>query len=467
MSIIQTGSGISAKQGAVDVIDGRYELCNPVGHGGMGTVYRAKQRPIDREVAVKILRRSSLGEDGPRAVRRFFKEARAIASLHHPNIISLYDFGQAESGDLFLVMELLPGKSLGDLIHRERKIELHRAVHILDQVLDALEVAHASGIVHRDLKPDNIQIGKRGSHDDFVTVLDFGIARKQDVDGHAKADNTTIEVCGTPAYMSPEQILGTAIDPRSDVYACGVLLFEMLTGQLPFDHERTIDIYLGHLKQKPPRIKDVAPHLTAIPGLQELFDRLLAKEVGDRMPDAASFRRALGGITGVQRRSQQQNTGNGPTTLAEPAGYELVATVEPKRTRGLDDLMQQWALDVAQHGGTVREREPGTVVAIFQGLETPTAVIQCAMSMKRRTKMHRLSTLSPLYIRVGIHSQPALATRLCEEAPRGGLVIGADCVNALLARHLAKGRLRLEPAGEVRVRGFKTPIRMMQLLTSR
>jgi tRNA A-37 threonylcarbamoyl transferase component Bud32 len=466
-SILRAGGLRSDKVARKEVINGRYELLNAVGHGGMGTVYRALQRPIDRQVAVKLLRRSELGEDGPRAVKRFFKEARAIASLHHPHIIPLYDFGQNEaSGDLYLVMELLPGAALGDVMHKSGPMPLGRAVHIMDQVLDALQEAHKNEIVHRDLKPDNIMIGRRGEAQDFVTVLDFGIARRTNVDGKQRHDSTTIEVCGTPSYMSPEQILGTVVDPRSDIYAAGVLLFEMLTGKLPFDSERTIDVYMGHLKLAPPKLADVGPPGVNVPGLQELMDRALAKAVDDRLPDARSFRRALRSIMGVGSPEGQPITGSArPVHNSQIGGFELVASVEPKRAPGVKDLLEQWSVDVGQLGGVLREKRDGSIVVSFPAQETAEAAIRAATVMKARTRAQRLATLRPLYLRVGIHREPSIAARLCDEAPRGGVVIGAGCVTTGLANSL--GGARLEPAGELRVRGQRGTIKMLQVLTGR
>ena len=460
------------RQASNEVINGRYELLNAIGHGGMGTVYRARQLPIDRDVAVKVLRRSALGDDGSRAVKRFLKEARAIASLHHPHIISLYDFGQAESGDLYLVMELLPGRSLGEVIHQERRLPLRRAVRILDQILDGLQEAHRNDIVHRDLKPDNVQLGRRGDRDDFVTVLDFGIARKQDIDGRAAADSTTIEVCGTPAYMSPEQILGTAVDPRSDIYAAGVLLYEMLTGEVPFDSERTIDVYIGHLRHEVPRLKDVAPDAAHVPGLQELLDRVLAKAAEDRIRDVGTFRRAIRSIAGLTGRTASRPSAGSSGAISAldsdvaARGYDLVAAVDPSRSPGVDDLIEQWAVDVAQMGGTVRERRQGLLIASFRDADDASDPLAAALAMKQRTRAQRLNTLRPLYIRVGIHEQPSLAQRLCDEAPRDGLVIGAECIDLQIAKRMGK-RLRLEPAGELRIRGQRGPVRMLQVLSGR
>jgi len=435
----------------------------------MGTVYRAIQRPIERFVAVKILRRHSMEASDDRATKRFYKEARAIASLHHPNIVSMYDFGQTESGDLYLVMELLPGRSLAAVMQDEGKMSIQRAANILDQVLDVLHQAHTEQIVHRDLKPQNIQIGTRGMQTDFVSVLDYGLARAPESSNDAKL-NTTIEVAGTPAYMSPEQILGTSVDPRSDIYALGVLLFEMITGQLPFQSDRAIDVYMGHLKESVPRLSDMISPAMIPPGLQELLDSVLAKAACERMPDAAGFRRALRAVAGIPMLSESGiRTESNASVQAlgnVVLGYDLVAAVEPARSPGVEELMQQWALDIAQHGGTIRERRSGVVVATFPGVEHATRVIRSAMVMKQRTRAQRLSTLRPLYIRVGIHRLPSIAERLCEEAPRGGVVIGADCVEDGAVDVFSSG-LRFERAGELRIRGHRGPVRLLQLISGR
>lgn len=444
-----------------DFIDGRYELVDVLGVGGMGTVHKALQHPIQREVALKLLRSNKTGDEHKREVKRFFKEARAIASLHHPHVISLYDFGQCDGGDIYMVMELLPGKSLAKLMSEEGPMPLPRAAYLLDQVLDALQEAHTHDIVHRDLKPDNIQVGRRGEREDFVTVLDFGIARRTDVAGTAPTA-TTIEVCGTPAYMSPEQILGSSVDPRADIYAVGALLFEMVTGRLPFDSSRTIDVYMAHLKEEPPRLSEVIDG--PIPaGLQELLDRALAKSVNDRIADAATFRRALCSIGGL---STERRPGSGVRYRPQECGLELVAVIEPARSPGVDDLIEQWAVDVAQQGGTVREQRPGHLVASFPAEASHDAAMRTALAMKRRTRAMRLSTLRPLYLRVGIHSKPAVAERLCDEAPRGGIVIGADCVQDSAERGNDK-RFRLESAGEMRVRGMPRPVKLLQLISAR
>jgi serine/threonine protein kinase len=452
-----------------EVVDGRYELVEPIGHGGMGTVYRALQKPLDREVALKFIRVNRLGEDQKKVTKRFFQEARATSELHHPHIVSLYDAGVTPDDDLYLVMELLPGQSLGDLIRSNESFRIERVAHILDQVLDALHEAHKQKIVHRDIKPDNIQIGTRGGKDDFVTLLDFGLARNSHVD-RVSPDTTTIDVAGTPSYMSPEQILGTTIDPRSDIYAVGVILFEMIAGRLPFQSERAIDVYMGHLKQPVPRLRDLTSASRCTPGLQELLDRVLAKAACDRMPDALGFRQALRAVAGIPPLSRDAvpTSSSAVRQLHPPVnlGFELVAAVEPARSPGVEELIKQWTLDISQHGGTVRESRTGTVIATFPGSDTSTRIIRAALTMKQRTRAQRLSTLRPLYIRVGIHHLPSVAERLCEQAPRGGVVIGSDCVQDGMLDVLNRG-LRLEAAGELRILGHRGPVRMLQVIAGR
>ena len=428
-------------------LDGRYELMSAIGRGGMSTVYRAIQHPIGRSVAVKILPAAPANPDTARAARRFFREAKAIAELHHPHIVPLFDFGEAESGDRYLVMELLPGESLAALMKRETRLTLDRAVVIADQVLDALAEAHAHGIVHRDLKPENIQIGRRGEREDFVTVMDFGIARE--TDEHAGNHRTTIEVAGTPAYMAPEQILGTTVDPRTDLYAVGVLLFEMLVGRLPFDAKKTVDVYVGHLRGPLPRLP---VELTGITGLQELLDRALAKSADARIPDAQSFRRALRGLAPGRLTQITDPPKSGSQHV------EMVAALDGPPTAPFENLLAEWALDVAQHGGTVNQRSAGRLGALFAGHNAGADALRAATALKQRTRERRHDARLPFFLRVGIHEHQAIAERLREEAPRDGVVV-ADAA--------ASGDFRLIPAGEIRIRGYKQPLAMLQLVSPR
>jgi serine/threonine protein kinase len=271
-------------------LDGKYRLIAKLGEGGMGSVYLAVQSQIEREVAVKILR--SEFKVNQTAVKRFLREARAASKLSHPHTITVYDFGQAMSGDLYIVMERLTGCSLADLLDDVGAMEAERAVHILSQICDSLTEAHRVGITHRDLKPENIYIEQKAGMPDFVKVLDFGIAKmRADDDDIAKATQTGM-ICGTPTYMSPEQALGRDLDGRSDIYALGILLYELLTNQRPFEGDAAMEVMLKHINESPPDIFQRTgirvPH-----GLQEAIEQLLAKDPTNRPPNCEEVKKLL------------------------------------------------------------------------------------------------------------------------------------------------------------------------------
>ncbi|MCA9515282.1 MAG: serine/threonine protein kinase, partial [Myxococcales bacterium] len=204
------------------ILDGKLEILDVLGRGGMGVVYRARQLSMDRDVAVKVLHGQAVADQ--ESVQRFLHEAKVASRLRHPNVITVFDFGQTEDGLLYLVMELLEGTELSKVLDEERRLAPARVVHLMTQVCDAVQHAHDAGLIHRDLKPENIFL-MAGSNlrADFVKVLDFGIARAQEVEGSERLTRTGT-LCGTPAYMSPEQILGDKLDARSDIYSLGVML---------------------------------------------------------------------------------------------------------------------------------------------------------------------------------------------------------------------------------------------------
>ena len=268
----------------------RYTLVEVLGSGGMGTVYRARQRSMERDVAVKLLKPERMND--PDAIRRFFQEARAASRLANPHVITLHDFGQATDGQFFLVMELLVGSSLGDYrTRRGGRLPAAEAVEIIDQVLEAIGDAHCQGVVHRDLKPDNIFLLE--SPPRFVKVLDFGLARIVDLESRVSDPNLLF---GTPAYMSPEQAKGKAVDHRSDLYALGVILFELLTGQLPFQASSSLAILLKKFHRSAPRLRDILPPAEVPPALDALVASLLATDPNRRPQTALEARRLLGSL---------------------------------------------------------------------------------------------------------------------------------------------------------------------------
>ncbi len=229
----------------LSVIDDRYTLLECIGRGGMGVVYRALQHSMQREVAIKLLARDR-ARSGSEAASRFRREGLATSRLHHPNVITVFEAAVSADGESFLVMELLRGESLRALIARER-LAPRRCALIMLQVLGALEAAHDAGIIHRDLKPENIfMVATKRASADFVKVLDFGIAKPTGGDFASWSTEQPVGF-GTPGYMSPEQLLGEPIDGRSDLYAAGIVLIELLTGELPFKDTSPVRLMLNKL----------------------------------------------------------------------------------------------------------------------------------------------------------------------------------------------------------------------------
>lgn len=272
----------------------RYVIVGRVGSGGMGTVYRAEQQGMGREVALKVLRKD-LGRD-PDTAARFHREARTLSQLKHPNTVTVFDFGQTNDRLLYLAMELLEGEMLSTRVKREGPLDVQFAIRAACGVLRSLDEAHARGIIHRDLKPDNIFLAKvhgiESQDSEVVKVVDFGIAKIRDgergIDALQTQEGT---VFGTPRYMSPEQAQGKPIDGRSDLYAVGVLLFHMLTGRPPFTDDDAVIVMAHHIKTVPPGVRQVAPNRPIPESLERLVQRALHKDPAKRPQTAGEFLR--------------------------------------------------------------------------------------------------------------------------------------------------------------------------------
>jgi serine/threonine-protein kinase len=292
----RSGGRSSGPESLVGVmLSGRYLIERLIGEGGMGAVYQAEHTHMRKRMAVKVLHAEM--SRLPEVVARFEREAMAAAHIDHPNVAAATDFGKLEDGSFFLVLEYVEGKSLRDLL-AEGRVELGRAVHIARQIASALARAHVPlGIVHRDLKPENIMLVSRDGDPDFVKVLDFGIAKVPvgELGGATKGQALTQlgMVYGTPEYMAPEQALGQAVDPRADLYALGVMLFEMITGKRPYDHESKVTLLGMHVTAPIPRMSDRAPDAGIPPELDAIVTRMLAKDSADRYADAKELIDAL------------------------------------------------------------------------------------------------------------------------------------------------------------------------------
>jgi tRNA A-37 threonylcarbamoyl transferase component Bud32 len=267
---------------------GNYRILNKIGTGGMGAVYLAEHPLIGKRVALKVIHRELAGNRD--VVSRFFQEARAVNKIGNEHIVEIHDFGVSPEGDHFYIMEYLEGLTLASVLSREKVIDVMRALYIAAQIANALAAAHAAGIIHRDLKPDNIMLMTRLGDRDFVKVLDFGLAK---VFSAGTAVKTAAGVLlGTPQYMSPEACEGRGeIDHRTDVYALGVLLFQMMTGVLPFDGDTMGDVLVKQVTTLPPAPRAMNPAIP--PSVEQILLRCLAKPVDARFATMAQLREAL------------------------------------------------------------------------------------------------------------------------------------------------------------------------------
>lgn len=292
---------------------GKYRLHEIVGRGGMGVVYRGEHVYIGREVAVKILHEGFGGRE--EAVKRFLREARAASLINHPNIVDVTDFGKGSDGTVFFVMELLVGEPLDAILTRDHRLDLLRAITICNQMAAALGAAHAKDIIHRDLKPENVMLipreGRRelirqildesGQHEvseretrfDFVKILDFGVAKVREPEAERARTTQAGVVFGTPEYMAPETArVGTA-DARSDIYALGIMFYEMLTGRVPFTGEAPVDVMIKQVNEPVPPPRDIAPDAEITDEAEQLILKALSKDPDLRQQTMEEFHRDL------------------------------------------------------------------------------------------------------------------------------------------------------------------------------
>lgn len=303
----------------------RYEIIERMGRGGMGVVYLAQDRTLQREVAVKVLRRGP--ETDGRPLERFTREAKVAAALNDPHVVSILDFGQTPTGEPYLVMERLIGQDLRSVVLAEGALPADRCARIAAQVLHALHATHGRGIVHRDLKSDNIFLTTVHGRE-HVKLIDFGISKllePLDGEGEEGALTVTGAIVGTPHYISPEQAHGDAsVDERADLYSLGVVLYEMLTGQLPFAGTSAVELMMKHTNQRPVAPSKRRPDLSIPAALERIVLRALEKSPARRFASASVMLSAL------------DNTGLLPSTVS---GRALPATPSARPRR--------WALPVA------------------------------------------------------------------------------------------------------------------------
>ncbi len=264
-----------------EIVGGRYELLNLIGQGSMSRVYRARDRVLDRIVAVKLLR-EEYGSD-QNFVARFYREAHAVALLSGPNLVDIYDYGQ-HAGTYFIAMQYIEGTDLKSMLRHDGPLPPAQAVGIVTQVLEALAVAHSHNIIHRDVKPQNILIR---ATDGLVKLTDFGVAHARD-GANITTSGATV---GTAFYMAPEQAKGGSVGPATDIYAVGIVLYELLSGQLPFFGTNPLQIMYQHLHDRPPSLASTG--INVPPQLEQVVQRALAKDPAQRYRSAAEMQLAL------------------------------------------------------------------------------------------------------------------------------------------------------------------------------
>jgi eukaryotic-like serine/threonine-protein kinase len=276
-----------------DILDGSFQILQKVGSGGMGAVYKALEREMNRMVGIKILHPKLANRKD--LVSRFGREARAMSQLTHPNTVKVFRYGELEDGSLYIIMEFLEGKNLNQTVRADGPFSMERALPILIQVCGALDEAHRAGIIHRDLKPENIFLVQSGGVSDFPKVLDFGLAKVGERQMRPGSVILTQEgmVFGTPEFMSPEQAQGKPLTAGSDLYSLAVILYEVMTGKLPFDAKGAMDYIHLHATGKPVPINQRVPGRVFPRLLEQVVDRALAKRPEDRFETAADFATAM------------------------------------------------------------------------------------------------------------------------------------------------------------------------------
>ncbi|MEZ4405132.1 MAG: serine/threonine-protein kinase [Polyangiales bacterium] len=263
------------------VINDRFRILGVIARGGMGKVYRAEQSPLGRVVALKVLQPNYKGENDPEFDKRFFLEASIVSKLRHPHTVTLYDYGQTDDGVYFMAMEYLEGRTLHRLLRDEGPLDPARALRVLLQTCRALREAHGHGVIHRDLKPANVFLIQHDEDPDFVKVLDFGLLKRTDEDPEEALTQTGLFM-GSPKYMAPEQIRGERVSAATDVYSLGVILYEMLTGRVPFDRPSSVNLLMAHVTDPVPPLHETNPAVSVPPAVEALVYRCLAKTPEER-----------------------------------------------------------------------------------------------------------------------------------------------------------------------------------------
>jgi len=396
-------------------LDDKYQLEAQLGIGGMGTVYRAKHLLIDRAVAVKVLNPRFVEDEA--AKTRFRREAKAAGRLQHTNAVGITDFGQTADGYVYIVMELLEGKTLRELLSKEAPLDVARSVSIMMQAASAVAAAHDAGIIHRDLKPANIFIVQRPDVPALVKVLDFGIA-KVAADFFDDEEHMTLTqvgaMIGTPRYMSPEQCNASPLTPAADVYSLGVILYEMLTATVPFGGSTPLAIAMKHSNEAPRRPSEFVPSIP--PALEDVVLHALEKKPEDRPANAEAFRQEL--LETTERLG------------LEHASTTSAPSIEALRNAGTESPSGRLVIDL----GRLRENRAttsGSAELTLVGKSITQSGLDPGTTTQNVVVTQQQAVAPPEHSRVNVNvSYPATGSGSNKKAL---LVLGALVVIALLA----------------------------------
>jgi serine/threonine-protein kinase len=345
------------------VINDRYRVVGTIARGGMGKVYRAEQQPLGRLVALKVLNPNYTGENDPEFHKRFFLEASIASKLTHPNTVTIFDYGKTDDDIYYIAMELLEGRTLHRALREESPLSAERTMHIGRQICRSLREAHNLGVIHRDLKPANVYLVQHGDERDFVKVLDFGLVKNLEDKGEELTQAGLF--MGSPKYMAPEQIRGERCDGRCDVYGLGVMMFEMLTGKVPFDRQNSVNILMAHIQEDVPAMSVMNPSARVPAALEAVVRRCMAKSVDARYASMEDVLIALKEVAGlnttmsgevrmsdladlsrsvelplpppVQVRGELLSGGKPSITMVDSSGFKtIIASTTPANGQGME-----------------------------------------------------------------------------------------------------------------------------------
>ena len=320
----RASAAISKSTGAPDpligrLINERFKINALIARGGMGKVYRAEQAPLGRVCAIKVLNPNYAGEHDPEFHKRFFLEASIASKLTHPNTVTIFDYGRTDDDIYYMAMEYLEGHTLHRAIREAGHFPEERAAHVARQICRALREAHSLGVIHRDLKPANIFLVEHGDETDFVKVLDFGLVKNVS-DTKGEDLTQTGLFMGSPKYMAPEQIRGDRVDARTDIYALGIIMYEMITGKVPFDRPNSVNILMAHVNEEAPPMRQMNPNINLTPAIEDTVGRCMAKDPDQRFRSMDEVLAALKRVGGGTLTATVSGAGTGEYRALSSSG---------------------------------------------------------------------------------------------------------------------------------------------------